>query len=120
MDPAHQPITIPQSSWHPLNRKTKKSNRPSSSPICPKGIARLHFELIQPRHLRPNGLFFITGSPRQHFANQNQNQDGDRKNYQRNRAVEQKSNSPRRRSDNFTTHEARLSSTTSARSRLER
>src|SRR4051812_12662644 len=35
------------------------------------------------------------------------------------RAVEQNLNSPRRRSDNFTTHEARLSSTASARSRLE-
>src|SRR3954463_12403079 len=68
MDPAQHPMIVSQSSRHPFNSNPKQGKRPSSSPIGPKGITRLHFKLLQPRHLRPDGFFFISGSPRKHFA----------------------------------------------------
>src|ERR1041384_3183597 len=120
MDTTQHPLAILQSSRHPLNSKTEQSKRPSTSPIRPKRIARPHFRIVQTRHLQLHGRLFIPGPPRQHFARQQPRSRQKHRNNSKNQAAKQKQNSPRRKSDNFTTHEARFSVMASARSRRVR
>ena len=38
MDPAQHPLTVLQSSWHPLNSKTKQTNARARAPSAQKGL----------------------------------------------------------------------------------
>src|ERR1041385_682111 len=70
MDTTQYPLAVFESIRYPLNSETKQRKRSSTSPICPKGIARLHIRIIKPRHLSLNGPLFIPSSPCQHFESQ--------------------------------------------------
>src|SRR3954465_13935096 len=102
-DPAKHSATVLKSPRYPLNPHPQNGEHPSTRPIHPERIVRLHNRVIQPQQFRMYSFLFLARTPRKHFVTKNKGSAASTRKELTQSSSRRETNSPFRRSDNFIT-----------------